>query len=115
MLRAANPEVYADQRRQNAERRRRELSHPSRTLQDRKESFAAALRHNKWHAPVKKNQIFQTILDGSLEPRNMEVDLAVVAHETIKYGAERDTAFEDTMANQRVKSLGPGAQRKKNI
>ena len=45
----------------------------------------------------------------------MEVDMAVVAHETIKYGAERDTTFEETIANHRVKSLGPGAQRKKNI
>lgn len=50
-----------------------------------------------------------------MEPRDREVDLAVVAHETIKYGAERDTTFEETMANHRVKSLGPGAQRKKNI
>ena len=41
--------------------------------------------------------------------------MAVVAHETIKYGVERDTTFEETMANQRVKSLGPGAQRKLNI
>ena len=64
---------------------------------------------------MKKNQIFQKIIDGSIEPKDREVDLAVVAHETIKYGAERDTTFEETMANQRVKSLGPGAQRKMNI
>lgn len=69
MLRAAHPDVYEDQRKQKAEKLRQEQRKQS-AFSERKDSFAQALRQNKWHAPVKKNQIFQSILDGSMEPKD---------------------------------------------
>ena len=60
--------MYEEQRRQNAERRKREhhssLQHhhgQKQTIIDRKEGFAAALRLNKWHAPVKKKISYHNI------------------------------------------------------
>lgn len=69
MLKADHPHVYEEQRRQKEEKLRA-ISHPNKNNphQNQKESFAAALRNNRWHAPVKKHQIYQNILDKTLDP-----------------------------------------------
>lgn len=73
MIRAANPQVYEQQRRENelnARNRRHTHSVPKKTVRERKDSFAAILRQNKWHAPVKKHEIMQRVLDSIDEPKD---------------------------------------------
>ena len=56
------------------------------------------MRQNKWHAPVRKAEIIQSILDRSDEPRDSQIDLAIIAHQIERFGAERDAGYEKKAA-----------------
>ena len=99
MLRAAHPEVYEEHRRQKAASLRRNLK--ASTLKDKKDSFANALKGNKWHAPVKRHQIMEGILKNTLEPRENKLDMAIVAHQVSKFGLERDASYHRILSAQR--------------
>ncbi len=51
------------------------------SFSDRKDSFSVALRQNKWHAPVKKHEIMQKVLEGTDVGQDGKVDLAIMAHQ----------------------------------
>ena len=49
------------------------------------------MKNNKWLAPVKKQQIFESLLDK--ESEGQEIDLAVVANQIERYGMEADMSM----------------------
>lgn len=106
MIRAANPQVYEQQRRENElnVRNRRSNNHsvPKKTIKERKDSFAAILRQNKWHAPVKKHEIMQRVLDGIDEPRDTAIDMAIMAHQIQQFGTEQDSKFDRMVEARRA-------------
>lgn len=51
------------------------------------------IKGNKWHAPVKKQEILQNVLDRTNEPTGKPLDIAIIAHQIIKFGFEREAGW----------------------
>lgn len=64
------------------------VSADRRAFQERRDTISQALAHNMWHAPVKKAQILQKLLESVDDPLEGDVDMAVVAHGNRKFGDE---------------------------
>lgn len=64
---------------------------------------------------MKKNKIFESVLEGSKEPTEGKVDVAIIAHQILKFGNERDAKFDKLLNAQRANSeskWGTGSVRK---
>lgn len=66
--------MYEEHARRKAEIDSERKRSASRAFNERRDTIQQALIHNTWHAPVKKQQILQSVLDGTDEPLEGEID-----------------------------------------
>lgn len=73
------------------------------------------MQHNTWHAPVKKQQILQSVLDGTDDLLEGEIDNEIVAHGIRKFGTERSAHIESHGEALDSKKLGNSARKEREL